>query len=648
MFYSKLMLTAAITATAAIAITAKGADKDPVMMTVDGKPVHKSEFMYLYNKNNAQQSTPQTLDQYLEMFVNYKLKVAEAEKAKIDTTAQFRNEFEQFKTELAVPYMRDTTILPAIYAEAYDHIKEDVKVSHIMFILPKNPEEQAKQMALADSVRTALVNGGDWNEAVKKYSIDRGSRERNGSMGWLRLGSTPWAFEKVAYDTPVGTISGVVNSGFGYHIVRPDERRANRGEVLVQHILKLTARKSPEEAAHTKVQIDSLYNLVVNGADFAALAKDNSEDPGSRGQGGQLDWFGTGMMVNEFDSVAFALKNGEISKPFATAYGYHIIKKIDSRPTPDFEKAMPKIEAAIMNDERGNRPEQVYIDNLIKTFKGSLVEDGLDKVRNMIAANAGGYDSVAIEALKVSDIPVYTVSGRKYPVSEVMKYVAVTSITDPENARGLIASAAQQALRNRVYEEGREQLYKDNADYRNLVNEYRDGILLFEISNREVWDKAAKDTDGLNAYFAANKDKYEWEAPKYKGFIVFAATDSVMNLAKTYTDSLGEKFDPQTFIADLRAKFGKDVRAERVLAAKGDNAISDYLVFDGVRPDESKMRWKHYFAFGGHIAEQPEEVADVRGLVTTDYQNLLEQQWLDRLHKTHKVKIDKKVVDSMR
>lgn len=644
----KILISTAVAAIAILGFAAKKA-ADPVLMTVNGKPVHKSEFEYLYHKNNTQQLNPQSVDEYLSMFIDYKLKVAAAEAAGLDTTPSFVSEFDNYRQELAAPYMTDTAVANQLLREAYAHTLEDVNVSHIMLGQPTTPAEQKKTREMLDSLRNVLVNGTaeDWNAAAAKYSIDRGTSQNGGKMNWLVPGRFPWPFEEMAYKTPVGQISPIVDSGYGYHIILVNDRRPSLGQVRVAHILKLTVRKSEEEAARAKQQIDSLYKVVTApGADFGAVAKAESEDPGSAPNNGFIDWFGSGMMVAEFDSVAFALPEGEISKPVKTAYGYHIVKNLGHRAPLPLDSVKATLQGQINNDERSQRPARVYLDRVIANYKGHILDAGLDRIEKQLADGAG-YDSLAREALKVSDIPVFEINGKKYPVSGVMPYVNTTASKDPKNARRLIESAARQSLETEAYNLERQNLYETNPDYRNVVNEYRDGILLFDISNSRVWEAASKDKAGLEKYFKAHKNDYRWEKPKYKGFIVFATSDSLLNIAKDFVNSLGDSFNKDTF-ADLMSKrFDRSVKVERIIAAQGDNPISDYLFFNGPKPEGKNLTWKYYFGFGGHLAQQPEEAIDVRGQVTTDYQNALEREWVQELRKKYPVKINKKVAATL-
>lgn len=643
----KLHLSAAIAVTAIAVTAAAASDSDPVLMTINKVPVRLSEFEYLYNKNNSQQLQPQTLDEYVDMFVNYKLKVAAAVAAGMDTTASFRNEFEGYAAELAQARMVDSTVYDSLLHEAYDHARELRYVSHIMLPPSDGSTSNEAAMAHADSIRNAILSGTTTFEDAAAASIDRASATRGGRMGWVLPGRFPWPFEKASYDTPLGGISPVINSGFGLHIIRVDEIKPNPGEVEAEHILKLTHGKTPEEAEHARVAIDSIYNVVTQpGVDFEDVARRESEDPGSAKQGGKLGWFSSGMMVAPFDSASFAMQVGEISRPVATAYGYHIIHKTGARPVASFEDMRQSLEQQINGDERGQLPAQRRLDALVQQYKGQVLDDGLAKVRHIIE-ECGRYDSTAIEALKASTIPVYTVADKKYTIASVMPTMPVTASMDVDNAMTMLRNTTNRVMRDKVAEIYRKDLVNIDPEYRNIYNEYRDGILLYNISNQEVWERAAKDTTGLEKYFAEHRADYTWKAPKFKGYIIFATNDSVQTEVKAFTDSLdaaGADFTREALVKMIDKRFGRDAKVERVLAAKGDNAITDYLAFDGPKPENQKMRWQSYYAYRGRIIDQPEDAFDVRGQVTTDYQALLEKEWVKNLHKRFPVKINRKVL----
>ncbi len=629
--------------TAATFLGAAAADKDPVLMTVDGRDVHVSEFEYLYNKNNSQQLQQQPLDEYLKMFIDYKLKVADAEHAGLQNTPAFIGEFDNYRAELAAPYLRSQAVEDSLVNEAYSHRLTDVYVSHIM--LPNTPDG-AKA---ADSLRTAILAGKlSFEDAAAANSIDRGSSSRGGKMGYVVPDRFPWPFEKASYDTAVGQLSPVVNSGMGFHIIRVESRTPSAGEVDASHILLLTRGKSPEETAAQKQRIDSLYNELAAGADFAELAKKYSEDPGSAKKGGELGFFGRGMMVPEFEEAAFGLEDGKVSKPFASSFGYHIVKRNGHRGASPLDDAMRKqLLGAMQRDERAQAPQQVRVAELMAQYSATLNRPVLDEVHKVILA-AGTVDSTVIAALNAIAKPVASYKGGSVSVADVAAKFAAVSVPDADAANVRFDMLADEALRNAVLAAVREDLAKTNADYRNLVNEYRDGILLYEIANRNVWDRASKDHEGLEAFFKANAGKYRWEQPKFKSYVFFASSDSLLDKAVEYADSLSTD-DPTAFTQDMRKRFGRDIKIERVIAAKGENAITDYLGFGAEKPAaDGKSKWTSYRAYKGRVLEQPEEAADVRGAAVTDYQAKLEADWLKELHKRYKVKVNKKVFKKLK
>ena len=401
----KRIFSAGILLFAVAAFAAKPA-ADPELMIVDGVPVRVSEFEYLYNKNNTQQLEHKTIDEYVDMFVDYKLKVADARHAGIDTTASFLNEYRQFENDLAKPFMRDEAVVDDLLKESYSHLEKDVTVSHIM--LPMRPGNDIR----LDSLRSEIMAGNTtFEEAAAAFSVDRGSNSRGGLMGSVVPGRYPWAFEKASYDTPKGGVTEVVNSGVGYHIIRVEDIRPSDGEVEASHILLLTRGLKPEAAEAQKERIDSLYKVVTaEGADFADVARRFSQDPGSARNGGSLGWFGRGMMVQPFDSVAFALADGEISKPLATSFGYHIIYRTAHRKGKDFEEFKKSELKRMESDERANAPERAFIDRVAPLYGASVSEDALRQA-NEIIDRAGKLDLDVLAEIEALNVPVVRCSG---------------------------------------------------------------------------------------------------------------------------------------------------------------------------------------------------------------------------------------------
>lgn len=641
----KLILSLAAFAISTTVFAENTADNNPVLMTVNGRDVKVNEFLYLYNKNNTQQLQPQSVEDYVDMFVDYKLKVADAENAGIDTTAAFIAEFDKYRTELAAPYLRDNNVENKLLHEAYSHMGKELKVSHIMIPVNRSLNVDKKANALIDSIRTSILDGKiSFEEAAEKYSADRPTAQKGGLMGWMPAGRFPWAFEKAAYDTPVGSISPVIDSGFGLHIIKVEDQREPRGEVWAAHILKLTRDMPAEKVQAQKQAIDSIYQVLLNGADFAEVATAESQDPGSAKRGGDLGWFGSGVMVAPFDSIAFALADGEISEPFATDFGYHIIKRFDHKGVPSFEDARQQLMMSMSRDERIDRPRKVRLEELANKYGYIKLKANTMALRHRLSMLP--LDSTTFAALAEDTIPLVRLGDSAIRVSDAFAKLTSNNFPNSVALAEAIDHSADQLFEDVIVERAVNELAEENTEYSNLINEYRDGILLFEISNRNVWDRAAKDKKGLEKFFHDNAKRYAWDSPRFKGYVIFAPNDSILNEAISYADSINIE-DPEEFVSAMRKQFVKNLKIERVIAAKGENPITDYLAFGGEKPEVKSTKWTSYVAYRGQIIDKPREAADVKGQATTDYQALLEKQWLKQLHKRYPVNIDKKVLKSI-
>ena len=569
-----------IAALAIISATAfLAAAKDEVIMTVNGVDVPRSEFEYLYHKNQQQQVDPQSLEEYAEMFKVYKLKVADALSQKIDTASSFQKEMNQYKSDLATPYMTDSLFLNSLVKEAYDLSREEVEAFHIMLAKGATDQDIEASRAQADSLRGVLLNGGDFAELAAKYSVDRASSNVGGRMGYIVAGRFPYAFEKAAYTLAPGEISEIVESPQGFHILKGGKHRPARGTVLVEHIMKMVPpTASAEQQAAAKASIDSIYSVVVaNPEKFEDLARELSDDKGSGRQGGKLNWFGAGMMVEPFDSASFAIQVNEISSPVRSQYGWHVIRKLDAKAPASLEEMKPTVLKRIANpqDERYALVEKNLIDKLRKKHK---------------------------KTFKTADIN--TISSEE--------------------------------LKNAEHD----WLYANEPDYRNLLNEYREGSLLYEASLREVWDKAAKDDAGLTDYFNAHKDDYKWTKPHVKGILVQAANDSVAGLVRT---ALREVSDDNGLKA-LRKQFVGKATLDRILMEEGQNAMVDNVIFGGEPVKPNNKKYTVYFIFEPKLLDAPETMTDVKSLVTSDYQNQLERDWVENLKARYPVTVNEKVL----
>ncbi|WP_303036498.1 peptidylprolyl isomerase [Duncaniella muris] len=634
-----------ISALACAAILSASASKnaDPVLMTINGKDVRQSEFEYLYHKNNLQQLAPQSIDEYIEMFIVYKLKVADAEAAGLHQTDAFTKEFNGYCAELSRPYLRDSIVEKRLVEEAYARMATSRKVSHIMLPLGSTYDEKEANRMKIDSIRTAIVNGSaDFGEMAVRYSSDRSARVNNGSMGYINVNSYPYPFEKTAWETPVGEISPVIEDApFGFHIIRVEDERPNPGKVEARHILKLTNGLSEEEGAAKKAQIDSIYNLLANGGDFDAIARAESEDPGSAANGGRLGWFGPGEMVKEFEDAAFGLKDGGISAPFKTAYGYHIVQTLAHRGIGTLAEESERIKAAISRDMRSVMPETERLTQLKAELGVKIDSTGLMQARSRMT---GDSPAEQLRSLQADNSLIATVGNRTISIGDVINYIPSNVLEGANDAFTVLNSGLENKINETVVEETRKNLAENNSEYRNLTNEYRDGILLFEISNRNVWERSTSDIEGLQKFFSANRAKYTWDKPHYKGYVIFATNDSIAGEAQKYLAA--NQVENDSLVSVMRANYGRNIKIEKVVTGKGENAIVDNVAFNGERP-EAPGRWTAWFGYAGRVIDTPEEANDVRGAVASDYQQQLESEWIKDLRKKYKIKLNKKALKAL-
>jgi len=631
------------------AATLAFAAKDAVIMTVNGVDVPQSEFEYLYNKNRQQQLNPQTIDEYADMFKLYKLKVADARAEGLDTLSSFRREMAQYRHDLAAPYINDSVFINNLVKEAYDRAGEEVEAIHVMLFKTPNPVKNAELRQRADSLAGVLKAGADFADIAARFSGDRGSNSKGGYMGYITAQQYPYAFEEAAYSLREGEISDVVESPVGYHILKGGKHRKPRGKILAEHILVMS---SESDAADSKTSarrlIDSIYSVAAaNPAAFEDLAIKYSDDKGSGAQGGKLPWFGTGEMVQEFDSVAFAMPTGTISEPFKTRFGWHIIKKLDAKSIPAFSEFKPLVLASMDSpqDPRFQKIRAHQIARLAKKHKATLNNSTVDALKKDLASN--DIDSAFYARwtkAPLRDMEFCVIDGRKIPMSSFIERMEGRKMAGGPGIDQFIDRSVDYLYLMLLSEAEEEQMLAKEPDYANLYREYVDGSLLYEVSVRKVWDKAVKDEEGLKKYFAEHSGEYKWSEPRAKGYLVQAVNDSVADAVRQRAASLGR----DTLVNTIRREFPKVVSISKVLEPKGGNAMVDNLLFGGPAAKTSSANYKTYFMLDPRVIDVPEELADVKGLVTSDYQAVLQKAWEDELLKKYPVTVNEKVLKKIK
>lgn len=642
----KNCLIAGLILSAFATIETSGAE--PAIMTVNGEEIPSSEFKYLFKKNSDQQLEPLTLDEYLSMFEIYRLKVADAKAEGKDTTADFRREVAQYKRELSRPYMVDSTYLNHLVDLAAERDKEEVEVTHIMLMKTRDMGANLRSQEILDSLRKEIHSANDMQILAREFSQDKTVSNNSGYLGYVSAGRFPFSFECAAYETPQGTVSEVFETPVGYHILMPGNKRPSRGKVNASHIMKLIPQKStPEFALRQKQQIDSIYQIVKNDpSQFNRLAKELSEDKGSARQEGQLPEFGAGEMVAEFEEVAFELQPGEISEPVRSQYGWHVIRKNSHRPSREFDEIKNDVikRASNPQDGRFDAMRKKLRENLISKHGGYVNQAIIDNMKDM---SAGRLDSILYAnwtTMPVSKEKVASVKGHDVTVADIARRLSKIRETRPQVSYKYIDNAVEAEYEKALMEAEEAWLFQNNEDYRNLINEYTDGSMLYEVSVEKVWDRASNDEDGLMQFYTSHKDNYKFDQPHAKGLLVQAANDSIAleikrEISELSTDSIFKL---------IKSNYPGKASVEKFVLPRGVNPMVDYLVFGGKAVVPKNKNFETFFVVDSKIIEAPEEMVDVRGSVTADYQTELENEWVAEIRKKYPVVINRKEVEKLK
>jgi len=633
----------------ALSVSAFGQTTDPVLMTINNKPVLKSEFEYIYNKNNSNNSLDKkTLDEYVDLFINFKLKVEEAKTQGIDTTKSFITELAGYRSQLTKPYLTDSKVDDALLHEAYDRSKEDVDVSHILIRIPQNatPVDTLKAFNEINAI-WKRVQKEDFAKVAKEVSQDQSADQNSGHIGWISAFRTVYPFESMAYNTPVGSISKPVRTAFGYHILKIHARRNSLGEILVQHIMIFTSKGEETQNKKAKVTIDSIYQRVLAGDDFGTLAKNLSQDKGSSVKNGELPWFGTGRMVPEFETAAFALKNvGDVSQPVQSAYGWHIIKLMDKKGLAAFDELKADLERKVKHDERANRGQHAFLTKSRIAYNYQEYPTSIQEFSKLLSKRTLADSTFIAEAAKLNK-PLFSFAGKNFTQADFAKYLKKNNTTEKSIPSEIIDEKIDAFADSELLSFEDSQLEKKYDDFRFLMQEYHDGILLFEVSNREVWEKASKDTPGLAKYFDEHKSDYTWEKPHYKGRIVFCKDNATLAAAK----SIVKKANIDSIDKYLRTRLNDSiqyVKIEKGLYVQGDNKAIDDQIFKSKEKYVPTKEYPFFFVTGKLLKNKPEDYSDVRGLVTADYQEFLEREWIKALRAKYPVNVDQNVLKTVK
>ncbi|MGQ7870320.1 peptidylprolyl isomerase [Sunxiuqinia sp. sy24] len=622
-----------------------GQDNPEIIVTIGDHAIAKEEFVRLYDKNNkllldeAEKKSP---SDYMDLLINFKLKVLEAERLGYDTLPGFVNELSTYRKELAKPYLTAVHYTEEMVKTAYERMQTEVNVSHILLLAKEDasPKDTLETYMQLLNLRRQLEDGSDFETLALNYSEDPSAKQNKGKLGYFSAFQMVYPFEDAAYKMNVGQVSYPVRTKFGYHLIKVNNKRAARGQIKVAHIMKEIDEHTSEEAtSQGNQQLDSLLLELENGADFAEKARLHSDDQRSASSGGTLSWFSSSGMMPEFAEPAFALQqDGDLSPVIRTPYGWHIIKRLEHRPIPTFDEVEDFLAEKIRNNpEISQHNAERFIQNLKGEYDFKQDEQVLDE---LIKELKTAIKSNTLETFQLANPNqvLFHFADQQATAGDLLAYLR-------RKAGGPKSAAMPQTYNSFVFERLRQ--YEDSRleakypEFRYLVQEYHDGILLFNISEDEIWNAAVQDSTGLVAFYEKNKSKYQWDE-RFHGWSI--KCDNLE--AKDFIDAVFDE-DSEIQAAELRDQMKDylgEVNAEVEFGffEKGQDPLVDYLVWNAPKPDNF-LDGLH-FVRGNRVPPQVKTLQEAKGLYVSDYQNKLEKMWLKELRKRYKIKVNKKLL----
>ena len=621
---------------------------DPVVMEINGKRVTKSEFLQIYLKNNNDPKYDKAaLDEYLEMFKKFKLKVAEAEALGYDTIPKLKKELEGYRKQLANPYLIDSAENKSLVLQAYERIKTEIRASHILIKVDQNasPKDTLAAYNRILGLKARIEKGEDFASVakMKSGSEDPSAVNNGGDLGFFTAFQMVYPFEEKAYTTPLGTISDPFRTRYGYHILKVTDQRPARGTIKVAHIMVATSKDAGQDAiANAEKKGNEIYDKLTQGSKWEEMVTAYSDDPGSSKKNGELPAFGSGTsqrMVPVFEEAAFSLKkDGDISKPIRTEYGFHIIKRIEWKDIQPFEAMRKELQTKVNKDERSRKTQDSFVEKLKKQYNYKVPKlNGLEWFEGNLDTS---YFIGKWKADKLTtDLEIFNLDGKSFTQKQFAAYLekSYRGIKKDEN-KIVIQSQFKNWVKTSVLEYEESKLVFKYPDFKALVNEYHDGIILYEVMSDKVWNKANKDTAGLKKYFDENRDKYLW--PKRLDAEIYECNSSenaniVYKMMKKKSNTSKEIIERVNASSELNLK---------VKLNKFDPEQTPYLLgktFIQGRNKPFSFEGKHYVVkLVNEIPIMKKEFNEAKGAVTSDYQNFLEKTWLDELNKKYTVKVN--------
>ena len=623
-------------------------EKKEALVVVGTISIDKEEFLQLMAKEResegpANSLTRKEFEENFESFLTYKLKVIEAESIKLDQMEEFNLEFSSIKESLIAPYLIKNSIEEGEVKKVYARLQEIVRAKHILFQFPPNPkkEDSIAVLQLALKVKSELENGGDFSALAANYSDDPSAKVNKGDLGYFTGLQMVQQFEEAAYTLPVGSISDPILTDFGYHIIQVSGRQANPGEVQVSHILVRFDPENPSQEENARRKISDIYaEIQKESTIWEEIVQTYSEDFGTKSAGGVLPWFGVGTMIPEFEVAGFSLTDiGEVSPPIKTAYGYHILRLEGKRGLQPYEEVEQSIRSKILRNSKTGMIESQVVAIQKSRFGFQENELGISTVAGAVTATDILSFGAAIQEKKLGNTELFKVNTSSYTAGDLVNFMQTKDMT-PKGIGTFFELWLDKFTEATLAKTEEVDLEKNNKAYQMLLKEYRDGILLFSLTNQEVWQKGLNDSLGQQAFFEKNTQKYQWKS-RVQAYLTKVNDASKLENARKFLQNKG--FDTDSFAAfeaDYRSNYPDayatesgtfEYEAHPILSKVDLNTPYQELVIDGT---------SYVLVVGKVYPPGPRKFEEARGLIIRDYQEFLDQALTKRLKEKYPIQIN--------
>jgi peptidyl-prolyl cis-trans isomerase SurA len=615
-----------------------------VLFTVGNQSITTEEFKAVYEKNKGVGAAldPKTPEEYLELYINFKLKIAEAYEQQRDTATEFKNEFGGYRAQLAKPYLSDQGAEDELVNQAFSRMQEEVRAAHIMIALEANalPSDTLKAYRQLLDLRKSILSGKTkFENAARETSADTWSAKNGGDLGYFTAFNMVYPFESAAYELEVGDLSMPVRSQYGYHLVKLLDRRSASGIVRVRHIFFASNGKSSlQEQQRAERSANEIYTRLEGGEDFISLLE-FSEDRKTKDAMGELPEFGINKMMPAFEEAAFSLEApGDYSAPVETSIGWHVIQLIEKKPLASFEELQSELKKKVKRDTRSRVGATRFMKRLKSEYDFAIDERWLGRTMNLVDKNAFGTGTWEIPTLS-RDRVVATFANEKIYQSEVLEFWAKNQNQSSEAVRVEFLRVLFNAYSNDrmiAYEDG--QLESKHADFRNLVREYKEGILLFDLTQEAVWNKAAQDSAGIANHYELIKEDYRWEDRVQATYWVTTDEKLAKKIAKWTAKNKVDKVKEL-----LENEDALSVAIQNGTYEKDDNSVivavwqQDSGTFGPIELDNGSFAVVQIDEF---IPSAPKALNEIKGLVIASYQDTLEKEWVNALKLKFEVNVN--------